>query len=183
MISQKALSIFSNYLPCRPRLDISDPEKQGTKKTRKNPNGPSPSHFFSPSQSFRVLSAATPMAESSSMEKSDAEREEMLDRMLTRLALADDSKLQGLLSKILPYCISSLSSQSQSLRKKVNHKSQSQPLPLYVCVDRFWNVRFVFRFCLNYWVVDVRFLEVRVLVFVLIWRVKCVYLFLLMIWI
>eukprot|EP00268_Persea_americana_P062214 TRINITY_DN795_c0_g1_i5.p1 TRINITY_DN795_c0_g1~~TRINITY_DN795_c0_g1_i5.p1 ORF type:complete len:1799 (+),score=364.65 TRINITY_DN795_c0_g1_i5:189-5585(+) len=61
------------------------------------------------------------MAESSSssMEKSDAEREEILDRMLTRLALADDSKLQGLLSKILPYCISSLSSQSQSLRKKV----------------------------------------------------------------
>lgn len=60
------------------------------------------------------------MADSSlTMEKSDEEREEMLDRMLTRLALSDDSKLQGLLSKILPYSISSLSSSSQSVRKKV----------------------------------------------------------------
>ncbi|MQL77621.1 hypothetical protein Taro_010030, partial [Colocasia esculenta] len=50
---------------------------------------------------------------------SDAEREEMLDRMLTRLALADDSKLEGLLSKILPYSISALASPSPSVRKLV----------------------------------------------------------------
>ncbi|XP_039131872.1 proteasome adapter and scaffold protein ECM29-like [Dioscorea cayenensis subsp. rotundata] len=55
-------------------------------------------------------SAATP---------SDADREEMLDRMLTSLALADDHKLQGLLTRILPYSISSLSSSSPSIRKLV----------------------------------------------------------------
>ncbi|XP_062171204.1 uncharacterized protein LOC133876988 [Alnus glutinosa] len=63
------------------------------------------------------------MAESSSTSgtsaKSDAEIEEMLDRMLTRLALCDDSKLQPLLSKLLPFTISSLSSQSSLVRNKV----------------------------------------------------------------
>ncbi|XP_030455687.1 uncharacterized protein LOC115676805 isoform X2 [Syzygium oleosum] len=51
--------------------------------------------------------------------KSDAELEEMLDRMLTRLALCDDSKLQALLSKLLPLAISSLSSPSAAVRNKV----------------------------------------------------------------
>ncbi|KAL3530047.1 hypothetical protein ACH5RR_009369 [Cinchona calisaya] len=51
--------------------------------------------------------------------KSDTEIEELLDRMLTRLALCDDSKLQDLLSKLLPLSISSLTSQSQSVRNKV----------------------------------------------------------------
>ncbi|XP_059624994.1 uncharacterized protein LOC132268214 [Cornus florida] len=51
--------------------------------------------------------------------KSDAEVEEMLDRMLTRLALCDDSKLETLLSKLLPLSISSLSSHSPAVRKKV----------------------------------------------------------------
>ncbi|KAK3004296.1 hypothetical protein RJ639_018392 [Escallonia herrerae] len=63
------------------------------------------------------------MAESSSSlvlpQKSDAEIEEMLDRMLTRLALCDDSKLQNLLSKLLPLSISSLSSHSPAVRNKV----------------------------------------------------------------
>ncbi|KAJ4979048.1 hypothetical protein NE237_009828 [Protea cynaroides] len=59
------------------------------------------------------------MADSSDSQKSDAEREEILDRMLTRLALCDDSKLENLLSKLLPYCISSLSSHSTEVRKKV----------------------------------------------------------------
>lgn len=58
------------------------------------------------------------MAETSSS-KSDEEREEMLDRLLTRLALSDDSKLQPLLSKLLPYTISSLSSHSSAVRNKV----------------------------------------------------------------
>ncbi|XP_027329154.1 proteasome adapter and scaffold protein ECM29 [Abrus precatorius] len=58
-------------------------------------------------------SSSTPAA------KSDAEIEEMLDRMLTRLALCDDSKLEPLLSKLLPLCISSLSSQSLLVRNKV----------------------------------------------------------------
>ncbi|XVE59843.1 hypothetical protein DITRI_Ditri05aG0079400 [Diplodiscus trichospermus] len=51
--------------------------------------------------------------------KSDAETEELLDRMLTRLALCDDSKLQALLCKLLPLTISSLSSSSQLVRNKV----------------------------------------------------------------
>ncbi|KAJ8773217.1 hypothetical protein K2173_028394 [Erythroxylum novogranatense] len=46
--------------------------------------------------------------------------EELLDRMLTRLALCDDSNLQALLSKLLPLTISSLSSSSStSVRNKV----------------------------------------------------------------
>ncbi|XP_020599416.1 proteasome-associated protein ECM29 homolog isoform X2 [Phalaenopsis equestris] len=56
---------------------------------------------------------------STSTQPSDAQREEMLDRMLTRLALADDSELEQLLSKILPYTVSSLSSLSPSVRKLV----------------------------------------------------------------
>ncbi|KAG0457671.1 hypothetical protein HPP92_022828 [Vanilla planifolia] len=56
---------------------------------------------------------------SSSSRQSDAEREEALDRMLTRLALADDSNLAQVLSKILPYSICSLSSASPSIRKMV----------------------------------------------------------------
>ena len=60
------------------------------------------------------------MAEpSSAPAKSDAEIEEILDRMLTRLALCDDPKLEALLSKLLPYSIASLSSQSLVVRKKV----------------------------------------------------------------
>ncbi|KAL0294973.1 UNVERIFIED_CONTAM: Proteasome adapter and scaffold protein ECM29, partial [Sesamum angustifolium] len=51
--------------------------------------------------------------------KSDQEKEELLDRMLTRLALCDDSKLQDLLAKILPISIAALSSASSSLRNKV----------------------------------------------------------------
>ncbi|CAA3007764.1 proteasome-associated ECM29 homolog isoform X1 [Olea europaea subsp. europaea] len=51
--------------------------------------------------------------------KSDEEKEEMLDRMLTRLALCDDPKLQDLLSKLLPLSIACLSSPSTPLRNKV----------------------------------------------------------------
>ncbi|XP_019163794.1 PREDICTED: proteasome-associated protein ECM29 homolog isoform X2 [Ipomoea nil] len=51
--------------------------------------------------------------------KTDADKEEMLDRQLTRLALCDDSKLQDLLSKLLPLSIASLSSPCTPLRNKV----------------------------------------------------------------
>ncbi|KAL1555169.1 proteasome adapter and scaffold protein ECM29-like isoform X1 [Salvia divinorum] len=51
--------------------------------------------------------------------KSDDEKEDLLDRMLTRLALCDDSKLQDLLAKILPLSIAALSSASAPLRNKV----------------------------------------------------------------
>lgn len=66
------------------------------------------------------------MAESSTStpswsSKSDAEKEELLDRMLTRLALSDDSKLEALISKLLPFAISCLSSQSISLRNKATY--------------------------------------------------------------
>ncbi|XP_010474525.1 PREDICTED: proteasome-associated protein ECM29 homolog [Camelina sativa] len=60
------------------------------------------------------------MASSSSLvSKSDGELDEMLDRMLTRLALCDDSKLESLVSNLLPLTISSLSSQSPLVRNKV----------------------------------------------------------------
>ncbi|GKU93498.1 hypothetical protein SLEP1_g7091 [Rubroshorea leprosula] len=54
-----------------------------------------------------------------SSQRSDAETEELLDRMLTWLALCDDSKLEALLSKLLPLTISSLSSQSLAVYNKV----------------------------------------------------------------
>lgn len=57
---------------------------------------------------------------SSLASKSDGELEEMLDRMLTRLALCDDSKLEALVSKLLPLTISSLSSQSPAVRNKAD---------------------------------------------------------------
>ncbi|KAI3523966.1 hypothetical protein L1887_02516 [Cichorium endivia] len=51
--------------------------------------------------------------------KSDEEIEEMLDRMLTRLALCDDPQLENLLLKLLPVTISSLSRPSSAVRTKV----------------------------------------------------------------
>ncbi|CAH2033513.1 unnamed protein product [Thlaspi arvense] len=64
------------------------------------------------------------------MSKSDGELEEMLDRMLTRLALCDDSKLEALVSKLLPLTISSLSSQSPAVRNKASPRLREFPLRL-----------------------------------------------------
>ncbi|KAF7058005.1 hypothetical protein CFC21_065146 [Triticum aestivum] len=47
----------------------------------------------------------------------DAEREDALDRMLTRLALAEDARLAPLLVRVLPYAITSFASTSTSVRK------------------------------------------------------------------
>lgn len=69
------------------------------------------------SSSTTTPAAATPWATLSG--KSEEEREELLDRILTRLALCDDSKLQDLLAKILPISIAALSSASTGLRNKV----------------------------------------------------------------
>uniref|UniRef100_A0A0E0R3W2 Proteasome component Ecm29 N-terminal domain-containing protein n=1 Tax=Oryza rufipogon TaxID=4529 RepID=A0A0E0R3W2_ORYRU len=60
------------------------------------------------------------MAETSSAAaaaQTDAEREEALDRMLTRLALAEDARLAPLLARVLPYAITSLASATASVRK------------------------------------------------------------------
>ncbi|KAK1292730.1 hypothetical protein QJS10_CPB17g01685 [Acorus calamus] len=62
---------------------------------------------------------AEPSKPTAEIRTDDAEREEMLDRMLTRLALADDSNLQHLLTSLLPYTISSISSPSPSIRNSV----------------------------------------------------------------
>ncbi|KAK1280870.1 hypothetical protein QJS04_geneDACA015003 [Acorus gramineus] len=62
---------------------------------------------------------AEPSQSTAEIRTDDAEREEMLDRMLTRLALADDSNLQQLLTSLLPYTISSISSPSPSIRNSV----------------------------------------------------------------
>ncbi|KAG8089149.1 hypothetical protein GUJ93_ZPchr0011g27896 [Zizania palustris] len=51
--------------------------------------------------------------------QTDEEREEALDRMLTRLALADDARLAPLLARVLPYAITSLASPAASVRKLV----------------------------------------------------------------
>ncbi|KAM0901521.1 hypothetical protein ACQ4PT_019926 [Festuca glaucescens] len=49
----------------------------------------------------------------------DAEREDALDRMLTRLALAEDARLAPLLARVLPYAITSFASPAASVRKLV----------------------------------------------------------------
>ncbi|ERM99116.1 proteasome-associated protein ECM29 homolog isoform X2 [Amborella trichopoda] len=81
------------------------------------------------------------MASPSAPTDAAKEREAMLDHMLTRLALTDDSKLETVLSKLLPYCISSLSLPLPSIRQKVmeilthiNKRVKHQPsirLPLF----------------------------------------------------
>lgn len=55
----------------------------------------------------------------------DAEREDALDRMLTRLALAEDARLAPLLVRVLPYAITSFASTSTSVRKLVSHHSSA----------------------------------------------------------
>ena len=46
-----------------------------------------------------------------------------LDRLLTRLALTDDNKLEKVLSKLLPLAISRLASPHEAARKKVRKLS------------------------------------------------------------
>jgi proteasome component ECM29 len=59
----------------------------------------------------------------------DAEREDALDRMLTRLALAEDARLAPLLARVLPYAITSFASPAASVRKLVSlpHHSPRPP--------------------------------------------------------
>ncbi|KAL6641935.1 hypothetical protein ACP70R_020116 [Stipagrostis hirtigluma subsp. patula] len=62
---------------------------------------------------------AEPSAAAPAAGQTDAEREEALDRMLTRLALADDARLAPLLPRVLPYAITSLASPAPAVRKLV----------------------------------------------------------------
>ncbi|CAM8919803.1 unnamed protein product [Rhodiola kirilowii] len=62
-------------------------------------------------------SSSSSLSASSAM--SDTELEDKLDLMLTRLALCDDSKLEPLLARLLPFTISALSSPSVAVRNKV----------------------------------------------------------------
>lgn len=52
-------------------------------------------------------------------EQTDAERMDALDRMLTRLALADDARLAPVLARVLPYAVTSLASPAPAVRKLV----------------------------------------------------------------
>ncbi|CAL4995694.1 unnamed protein product [Urochloa decumbens] len=60
-----------------------------------------------------------PSAAAAAPEQTDAERLDALDRMLTRLALADDARLAPVLVRVLPYAITSLASASPAVRKLV----------------------------------------------------------------
>nr|GEV63281.1 proteasome-associated protein ECM29 homolog [Tanacetum cinerariifolium] len=62
--------------------------------------------------------------------KSDKEVEEILDRMLTRLALCDEPKLENLLNKLLPITISSLSCQSSPVVTKIVEYASTPTPPL-----------------------------------------------------
>jgi len=61
--------------------------------------------------------AAAPAA---AAELTDAERMDALDRMLTRLALADDARLAPVLARVLPYAVTSLASPAPAVRKLVS---------------------------------------------------------------
>ncbi|XP_048426628.1 uncharacterized protein LOC125470903 isoform X1 [Pyrus x bretschneideri] len=74
-------------------------------------------------------------ASSASATKSDEEKIEMLDQLLTRLALCNDSSLQPLLSKLLPFTISAPSSQSSAVRNKILSFSSK-----YIATQRFESV-------------------------------------------
>ncbi|RLN29530.1 hypothetical protein C2845_PM05G06240 [Panicum miliaceum] len=60
-----------------------------------------------------------PAASAATPEQTDAERLDALDRMLTRLALADDARLAPVLARVLPYAITSLASPAPAVRKLV----------------------------------------------------------------
>ena len=67
---------------------------------------------------------AEPSASSASTaaaaEQTDADRMDALDRMLTRLALADDARLAPVLARVLPYAVTSLASPAPAVRKLVS---------------------------------------------------------------
>ena len=65
---------------------------------------------------------------SSAMAEED--QEALLERFLTRLALTDDSKLESVLKKLLPYAISCLASPRQSIKQKVSCFALSLSLSL-----------------------------------------------------
>nr|CAB3489010.1 unnamed protein product [Digitaria exilis] len=60
-----------------------------------------------------------PQPAAAAPEQTDAERLDALDRMLTRLALADDARLAPVLARVLPYVITSLASPAPAVRKLV----------------------------------------------------------------
>ncbi|OEL19793.1 Proteasome-associated protein ECM29-like protein [Dichanthelium oligosanthes] len=62
---------------------------------------------------------SAPSAAAATAEQTDAERLDALDRMLTRLALADDARLAPVLARVLPYAITSLASPAPPVRKLV----------------------------------------------------------------
>ncbi|EEE51616.1 hypothetical protein OsJ_32889 [Oryza sativa Japonica Group] len=66
-----------------------------------------------------MAETSSPAAAAAAAAQTDAEREEALDRMLTRLALAEDARLAPLLARVLPYAITSLASPAASVRKLV----------------------------------------------------------------
>jgi hypothetical protein len=68
---------------------------------------------------------AEPSASSAAAGQTDAERMDALDRMLTRLALADDARLAPVLARVLPYAVTSLASPAPAVRKLVS----TAPLP------------------------------------------------------
>ncbi|KAH9741799.1 ARM repeat superfamily protein [Citrus sinensis] len=82
------------------------------------------------------------MADSSSSSTSEYEKEELLDRMLTRLALCDDSKLEALLSKLLPLAISSLSAHSTLVLEILSHvnKRVKHQLEIRLPLAELWKV-------------------------------------------
>ena len=59
-------------------------------------------------------------AAAATAEQTDAERMDALDRMLTRLALADDARLAPVLARVLPYAVTSLASPAPAVRKLVS---------------------------------------------------------------
>lgn len=104
------------------------------------------------------------MEESAHSVASVLEKEEVLDRMLTRLALTDDPKLETVLPKILPYSISCLSSGSPAIRKKVKNprscfwlvffcmESLSPQINSWLVLDHKWIRRLALKIYLAIWI-------------------------------
>ncbi|CAD6258403.1 unnamed protein product [Miscanthus lutarioriparius] len=63
--------------------------------------------------------SASSAAATAAAEQTDAERMDALDRMLMRLALADDARLAPVLARVLPYAVTSLASPAPAVRKLV----------------------------------------------------------------
>ena len=95
----------------QPPLRQSSPHLLAPEEGNAGDSDPNRAEMAEPSASSAAAATA---------EQTDAERMDALDRMLMRLALADDARLAPVLARVLPYAVTSLASPAPAVRKLVS---------------------------------------------------------------